>query len=277
MTNGRRLYKDMIRDTRWWNLYLGLDVDHIDVMAYCPIEDHSLFVSTIPLDDSVDGYVTRVEEAIYDNPLLLNEFSKICVVMRTDARAFLPLDVASDDRAADIVSEMTGVADGHLVVNELPLLKLSLCHMVDSALYNFLTRTFGQKVRITHRLASIATYCHGTHRGAGSLCSHVNLRRSSLDIVIYQGDSLLLANTYNITGVTDALYYIVATRQLFDIDRSNAVVLSGDRDMREELSPLLRKYLPTVMPAVFPAAMFRAGGQTAMNAPTDLIVMPLCE
>lgn len=277
MTNGRRLYKDLIKDTRWWNLYLGLDADHIDVMAYSPIEDNSLFVTAIPLDDSVDGYVTRVEEAIYDNPLLLNDFSKVYAVMRTDARAILPADVASGEQASDIVSEMTGVAGGHLVVNNLPLLDVALCHLVDESLYNFLKRTFGPSVNIVHRLAGITAYCHGTHRGAGSLCSHVNLRRTSIDIVIYQGDSLLLANTYKITGLTDALYYIVATRQLFDIDRANAVVLSGDRDMREELSPLLREYLPTVMPAVFPAAMFRAGGQAAMNAPTDLIVMPLCE
>ena len=100
MTNGRRLYKDLIKDTRWWNLYLGLDVDHIDVMAYSPVEDNSLFVTAIPLDDSVDGYVTRVEEAIYDNPLLLNDFSKVYVVMLTDARAILPHDVASGEQAS---------------------------------------------------------------------------------------------------------------------------------------------------------------------------------
>lgn len=277
MTSHQRLYKDMIRDTRLWNLYMAAGNDSIDVMAYCPLEDHSLFVAAIPLDRGASSRVTAIEEAVYDNPLLLNEFNRVTMISRSDVRAILPTELAADtDLAADIVGEMTGKHDGNLVVDDLPLLDVSICHLIDSDIYNFLTRTFSG-IRFIHRLSALTRYTHGTHRGAGSLTSHVNLRRNTLDIILYHSDKLLLANTYNWVEPNDALYFVLATRAAFGIDHKAPVVLSGDREVRGELTPLLRQYLPTVMPAVFPAAMFRAGGQTAMNAPTDLIVMPLCE
>ena len=267
----------MIRDSRLWNLYLAPGKDSIDIMAYCPLEDHSLFVDTQPLDTGASSRVSAIEEVVYDNPLLLNDFKQVTIVSRSDARALLPRDTAADpDLAADIADELTGSTSGELIVDDLPLLDVSLCHFIDSDTCNFLRRTFSG-VKFIHRLSALTRYWHGTHRGAGSMTSHVNLRRNSLDIVLYNGDKLLLANTYEWVEPADALYFIVATRTAFGIDHRAAVVLSGDRNVREELMPLLRRYLPTVMPAVFPAAMFRAGGQTAMNAPTDLIVMPLCE
>ena len=268
----------MIRDCKLWNLYLAPDSDSIDVMAYCPLDEHPLLVDKINIDTSSTSRVMAIEEAIYDNPLLLNEFKRVTIVSRTDLYAIIPTPISADpDLTNSILTEMTGVSSSTLITDSLPLLDSSLCHLMDSDLYNFFNRTFSNNVRFTHRLSALTRYYHGCHRSTGSLISHVNLRRSSFDIVLYNGDRLLLANTYRWENPVDALYYIIATRQVHGIDNNAAVILSGERDVREELTPLLKQHIPTVMPAIFPAAMFRAGGQVAMNAPTDLIVLPLCE
>lgn len=267
----------MIHDSRLWNLYIAPDTDRVEVMAYCPIEDHSLLVAAIPLDPNSTSAVSAFEEAVYDNPLLLNDFNRVTIVSRDRYWTIMPTVLTSDrELTSDIVTEMTGARGGTLIIDELPLLDSSICHFIDTELYNFITRTFNG-VRFIHRLSGLTRYYHGTHRGAGSLTSHVNLRRGSFDIVMYQSDRLLLANTYEWTEPADVLYFIMATRNMAGIDRETPVVLSGDREVRDELTPLLREYMPSVMPAIFPAAMFRAGGATAMNAPTDLIVLPLCE
>lgn len=276
MTTHQRLYKDMIHDPRLWTLYLALDIERIDVMAYSPLEDHSLFVADIPLDMSSVSRVSAIEEAIYDNPLLLNDFNRVVVVSRSDARALLPSSLAADvDMASDILSEMTG-STGKMVVDEIPLLDVAMCHFVESDLYNFICRTFSG-VKFIHSLTALTRYYHGTQRGAGSLTSHVNLRKEYIDIVLYQSDKLLLANTYRWYEPADVLYFILATRSVWNVDRPTPVALGGDREVRELVTPLLQKYLPTVMPAIFPAAMFRAGGAKAMTVPTDMIVLPLCE
>ena len=276
-----RLYRDMIRDTRRWNLYLGLDSAAIDVMAYCPMDEHSLISATVPLDDNEPDHCKAIEEAIYDNPLLLNDFNKVTVVSRSDYRTIIPGYLSDNvDLACDIASEIGGrpenSPDTPVLIDKLPLLDCAIAHFMESDLYYFLTRTF-TGVKFIHRLSSLTRFFHGTNRGPGSMLTFVNLRSDSMDIVLFTGNSLLLANTYSWTTPEDVIYYIMAVRQAFDVEKDKAVVLSGDRAVRDELGSRLREFVPSVIPAIFPTAMFRAGGMTAMNTPTDLVVLPLCE
>ncbi len=277
-----RLYRDMIRDTRRWNLYLGIDSHAIDVMAYSPYEEHSLLSATVPLDRAEDDVCKAIEEAVYDNPLLLNDFNRVTVVSRSLCRAVLP-DFAIDGvdgRARDLARELCGCPDDNMespmIIDRLPLLDCSLCHFMEEKLYNFLTRTFSG-VKFVHRLSVLTRYFHGVNRGTGSFVSYVNLRPGTFDIVMFNGNNLLLANTYEWTEPDDVLYYILAVRKAFNADDDKAVVLAGDRAVREKLNDRLREFIPTVMPSVFPAVMFRAGGAIAMDTPTDLVVLPLCE
>ena len=55
---------------------------------------------------------------------------------------------------------------------------------------------------------------------------------------------------------------------------TDSILLSGDRDLREQLNQMLRAYHARVMPVIFPPEMFKAGRE-AMSAPFDLIVAPL--
>ncbi|MBD5180499.1 MAG: DUF3822 family protein [Bacteroidales bacterium] len=276
-----RLYRDMIRDTRMWNLYLGLDRTSIDVMAYCPMEDNSLLSATIQLDENGNDYCKAIEEAIYDNPLLLNDFNKVTIVSRGNSRAILPGYLSENQElAADIAAEICGRPEGFpdapMITDHLPLLECNVAHFMETDVYHFLTRTF-TGVKFIHRLSSLTRFFHGTNRGPGSMLTFVNLRAGSMDIILFTGDRLLLANTYEWSTPEDVIYYIMAVRQAFEVPGEKSVVLSGDRNIREELTPRLREFIPSVIPAIFPTAMFRAGGMTAMNTPTDLVVLPLCE
>lgn len=276
-----RLYRDMIRDTRMWNLYMGLDRTGIDVMAYCPMEENSLLSARVSLDDNETDRCKAIEEAVYDNPLLLNDFNKVTVVSRSDYRAILPgfLDDKNEltcDIAAEICGRPEGSPDAPLLIDHIPLLECNVAHFMESDVYHFLTRTF-TGVKFIHRLSSLTRFFHGTNRGPGSMLTFVNLRAGSMDIILFTGNRLLLANSYDWTTPEDVVYYVMAVRQAFEVKDDKSVVLSGDRAVREELSPRLREFIPSVIPAIFPTAMFRAGGMTAMNTPTDLVVLPLCE
>ncbi|MCM1449857.1 MAG: DUF3822 family protein [Clostridiales bacterium] len=270
----------MIKDSRLWNLYIALDTNLIDVMAYCPLEDHNLLSASLPFNPATpSSSVEAIEEVVYDNPLLLNDFNKVTIVSRYNTYCILPTPIASNPvMAADITTEMTGKGDDSatLTVDHLPLLDTSISHYIDNPTYNFLTRTFNGATFL-HHLSVITRYCHGTHRSTGNLTSYVYVRDTSLDIILFRGDTLLLANTYEWHEPTDILYYIMATRRAHGIDNRAPVIVGTDPVLRDSLLPLLRQYIPTVMPAIFPAAMFRAGGNEAMNTPTDLILLPLCE
>ncbi|MDE6448550.1 MAG: DUF3822 family protein, partial [Muribaculaceae bacterium] len=150
----------MIHDSRLWNLYLAPDTDRIEVMAYCPIGDHSLLAATVPLSSDTTTVVGAFEEAVYDNPLLLNDFNRVTIISRSDMFTVMPTGLVADkDMVTDIVSEMTGARGGALIVDDLPLLEASVCHLIDPDLHNFINRTFNQP-RFIHRLSGLTRYYH---------------------------------------------------------------------------------------------------------------------
>ena len=106
---------------------------------------------------------------------------------------------------------------------------------------------------------------------------YAHIHDNHIDLLSFGKDSLKLANSYEFREPIDAIYYILATRQMLKLNpNSDEMLIAGDNAVREAISPTLREYLAYVMPVIFPAAMFKAG-KDALNAPFDLIVLPLCE
>ena len=64
---------------------------------------------------------------------------------------------------------------------------------------------------------------------------------------------------------------------MLNLDDSNdEMLIAGNNSAREAITTTLREYLAYVMPVIFPSEMFKAG-KDALNAPFDLIVLPICE
>ena len=103
------------------------------------------------------------------------------------------------------------------------------------------------------------------------------MRQGKVDVIAVNGDGLRFANTFDYRNPMDAVYYIMASRQMLGMDNaSDEMFLSGSPSARESVAETLRKYISYVMPVIFPSAIFKAGKE-AMKAPFDLVVLPLCE
>ena len=73
-----------------------------------------------------------------------------------------------------------------------------------------------------------------------------------------------------------AAYYILNVWQNFGLDvYSDELQISGEKTVREQLMPQLRKYISYVMPIIFPASAMKIG-QDAIKAPFDLILLSQC-
>lgn len=106
---------------------------------------------------------------------------------------------------------------------------------------------------------------------------YVNLRRDAMDIIVLGNDSLRMANTFRFRDIMDAVYYIMACRDMLDLDPAgNELLIAGDEALRDEITPILRKFLGYVMPVVPPAYVPKDDEQWG-KAPFDLIILPLCE
>lgn len=268
--------KSLIHNPAVWNLYIALDHDGMEIMAFNPFEDSSLLTAAIPFDDVSPA--KAFENIVYDNPILLSDFKKTSFLIRDTPHAVIPSPLLDDnpDAARIAIDDIIGHSNQQPLVDSIPQLNASIAYRIDPKILNFINRTF-TGARFNHRLSALSRFWSGTDRSASDPVTRIHLRKNALDIVVFIANRLLFANSFKTTSPNDALYFILAVRELTHASRSTNAIIAGDKNLRDSILPLLSPHIDNILPAVFPAAMFRAGGQTALNTPLDLVVLPLCE
>ena len=105
----------------------------------------------------------------------------------------------------------------------------------------------------------------------------LHLDGERMRMCIFGKGRLLMANTFDYRSPDDAAYYVLHAWQSFGFDAlADEILLSGEKSRRDQITPLLRKYVNYVIPAIFPAAAMRIG-HDAVRAPYHLILLALCE
>jgi hypothetical protein len=270
------LDKDMIKEPQMWQLVLELGPDALSVMVFSPIEHHSLISVDIPLNRDISIF-KAFQEVVYDNPLLLSDFKRVTILL-PEQRFMLVPDMLTDAamvnrtfRAAFAKPEV----NTELLVEELPALKARMLMELPSELLGFMRRTFNNP-HVSHSLTPLALYFKGKHHNRARGKMMVNLRGERCDVIILGDEAPLVINSYVVRDPMDSLYYIMACREGLGLNQMDEIILAGDPASRAALSPLLRRYVRYVMPAIFPSTMFRAG-RAALRTPFELVVAPLVE
>lgn len=275
MTNGT-LDKDLISNPDMWNLLLRLSPSELHVVAYSIIEDNSLIYRRFPLENNPDSYLRSLEETIYDNPMLLGDFRRVYCVIQTSTHIVVPAEYTSDNDRETLLTASHPDFKGSIFTDTTGCRNAIIIAGIENYLSAFLHRTF-HNVAISSHLSPLCCFFSAKAGKSNNIKTLVNLRESSLDIIIMQGGNLMLANTFSFSDPMDAVYYILACRNRIGLDPHNdELLLSGDASVREKILPMLRTYLARVMPMIFPPQMFKSG-KDAMIAPFDLIVTPICE
>lgn len=250
----------------------------IDMVLHSLTEDNSVITRHIPVPAGITDPMKGVEEAVYDAPLLLADFNRTdCVV---DAHRYILLP--SEGVTPEVVEALTRAlypddADNlEAIVNPLSPLDCTLVAWIPLHLAHFLRRTFNNPP-IIHHLTPFCRYFAAKSKLGNSGKMYANFRQGYVDLIAFGHNGLLAANSYRVRENTDSLYYIMALRKEFGFDGENdQLLICGEPEMREAMIPLLREYVPYVMPVIFPSTAIR-GGEEATRAPFNLIVLPLCE
>lgn len=281
MDNQGSLSGISVDHTDQWRLAIRLGTDTLDTVLYSPHHDGSLIHRALPLDPAAPSRLKALETCVYDNQLLLGDFARISCVIESRQTLILPpgLDSVTDDAAADARSLIFGASFPGFAGETF----LSPTGMADTAIMSgdpdgvlpFLRRTFFN-VQISSHLSPLCRYFLSTAGRASGQRLYAVLRAGAVDIVVTERGRLLMANTFDAPRASDAAYFILAVREMLEMPPAAETMLAGAAALREGVSPILRHFLPAVMPVIFPSVMFRAGKE-ALNSPFDLIILPLCE
>lgn len=276
MEEQRKLDRDLIGEPRLWRLALRVSATSLHVILMSTVENNTLIYSNIGLDDTAGSQLKALENAVYENPLLLSDFDRIDCIVETDRFMVVPQELSSVSVSEQMMNAAFEDFDGEIIMNDLHGTGAKVMMGLDTDFAGFLRRTFNNP-RLYHHLTPLCLYFRHKSRLGNSGKMYANMRDGRLDLIAFGKDSLLLANTFRYRDPMDAVYYILACRQSLNLSAGNdELFLAGDKEVRERVTPILREYLAYVMPVIFPSAMFKAGKE-ALNAPFDLIVLPLCE
>lgn len=270
------LTKDTVADTAYCRLDMRIGATAFDVMIYNPLEDNSLICRHSDLPADSGDRRKAIETYIYDNPLLLSNFKSVTTIVESQRFITVPSPVAEACAPLDLLREADADTDPRSTIlsDRLIPFDATILTPVEAATANFMRRTF-PNVRLMNAVYPFTRYCHANLSKGHTMKAFINMRPGSLDIVVMSSSMLYLINRFDYRDINDAAFYILSCTD-DAADEITEILIGGDRQQRDLLMPLLRKFRPYVMPMIFPSAMFRAGTD-AMSAPFDLIILPLCE
>lgn len=264
----------MVDSPAMWRLGIKISADTLSVVLHCPVRAGSLIYREIHLDPAADP-AAAIQDAIYENPLLLQPFGHTDILVDTPRFTLVPA-VLDTEHAEGIAAALWQDTTLDPVVAPIKGTDAAAVMSVDARILSFLRRTFAD-APITHAIAPLVSYFALTGRlgNGGKTCVH--LRPTAVDIIIFGPSGLLMANTFATSSPDDALYHIIAASRRCGLDPAcDEMLVCGDATLRETIMPRLRQYHSCVMPVIFPSRMFRAG-KDALRAPFELIVLPLCD
>lgn len=268
------LAKDLIADPTRHRLSLLIDPRRVDVAVYAPSEDSSLIYRSIELDPAAKSPQAALEDAIYDNPLLLSQFRRIDCLIDSERFVIVPRERVAE--APDMLAALYGDERFETLCDTIDNSGATLATAVPRSLMGFLKRTFATP-RISHRLTPLCRYFGHRTRFGNSGQLHVHLREGACDIIAVASQGIVVANTFRTSAAADAAYFTLAVAREIDFDAdSDRILVSGNSAQREELMATLRRYVAFVMPLIFPSDMLRVGRE-AMDAPFELIAGALAD
>ena len=266
-----------IQHPEYWTLQLALETKAVQYMLYDIDEENSLKVGEIPLDFTAGGYLKALENAIYDNPLLLNEYRSVRIMAHAQHFIVLPPEFEDPNDARSAFEAAFPDYEGDFTSCSLPRCKVNIGFEAPKGVVNFLERTFNMPPIVHHLYPLMEHYKHQDENRDVS-CLHLHLKRETSDLVMTANrNGLVMANTYPTPTPQDTIYFALHAFKTFGLDaKRDELLLTGDKQLRDIVTPDLRKYVSYVMPAIMPAAALQIG-QDAVKAPLELILLALCE
>lgn len=259
-----------------WTLMLAVGERRLQFILFTPAQENSLIAREIPLRPAT-SWIAALENAVYDNPVLLDDYGRVDIVAAAPHFVVVPPAVAQDEEQAEqVFTTMYPADDCDVLSCSLPQCGVAVTYGLPRGMYSFLQRTFST-APVVHHLYPLCEHFKRLNDGSGISRMFINLHQDYMDMVVYRKGDMLLANSFPLRNATDAAFLALHTWNSFDLDPlTDEIQLTGDKQLKDEMAPLLRKYVRYVMPAIYPAAAMRLGDQ-ALTAPLDLILLATCE
>lgn len=230
-------------DTGQW--HLAVDISKNSFGAWL-LPDESLgapsrVIVRVNWHPSEEGLLERIEDTVYDNPVVLDDYSAD-IIVECDRQLWLPASLyPTDDDCADAYTSVYGGDLLDVMVNDLGDEKCAF--MLAPGLKSFMQRSF-PGARIWSQQALLKQASVQPHEHFKCL---LDIRQTSFDLILFQRGELLSASTHLWKSEADIGYMLLNILQTYEAP-SNAteIAFSGKRDIRQSLGKTLQPYFKSI-------------------------------
>ena len=228
---------------------------------------------TIMLDSSLGDYRQSLENAIYDNTFLLEDYAKTVIAFHSQHFALLPKGLVDEGLSRKVLEASFTTVEGDLLTCPINGTDAAIACDVPKGVVGFLNRTF-VGAQIMHHLVPLCAHCVKTY-AEETACMHISLNSSDANIVVIKQGQLQMANTFQYRALEDVAYYALNMWKTCTlVGQRDKVMLTGDNTLRTELAEQLRQWIAYVMPEVIPAQALQLG-RDATTLPFNLLTLAL--
>ena len=235
-------YSDLT-DTGQW--HLAVDISKNGFGAWL-LPDASLgriprAVARLSWHPSEEGLLSRIEDAVYDNPTVLDDYSAD-IIVECDRQIWLPASLyPTDEDCAEAYTSIYGGDPRDVMVNDPG--KEKCAFMLTPGLKSFMQRSF-PGARIWSQQALLKETANEPHESYRCL---IDIRDGALDLILLRRGELLCASTHLWKTETDIAYVILNILQTYEASSADTeLVFSGSRDIRHNLGKTLLPYFKTI-------------------------------
>ncbi len=246
---------------------LAIDIDSGTLTYLTHAQGLKTEVGTVVLDEEA-GMKQALENAVYDTPLLLEEYHHTTIVMHSQHFSVMPAELMP--RASQVLQASFSSLEGETLVCQVKNTGVAIACDVPRGVTAFLNRTFASST-LLHHLAPLIAYCADAYADENG-CLHINVTPQAAHIVATRGGQLLLANTYPYHSLDDVTYFALAAFKECHFDpRADKILLTGEGELIATLSQQLRPRIAYVMPELIPPQALTTLGNEAMTLPFNII------
>ena len=267
-----------ISNPELWTLSLGVsNVGGIRLFIYNDNEANSMVCRNIAIDKNMsndDDYLKAVEDAVYDNPLLLGSFKKVSILAESPHFLFLPPGYGDDEAVGNVFAKTFPEDCGDIVISRGNACGADVAFSLRKGLHGFLLRTFDNPA-VRLNLEVLSSHFIGKNNYSTVNKEYVYIHDNKVDVCVFKRGRLQLANTFVFRYNNDAIYYILGVWNMFSLDPvSDEIQIAGDKEVKDAIVPVLRDYVTYVLPVIMPPSAMKMGNDV-VKAPLDLILLSL--
>lgn len=264
MTNPR-LTKELLDDATPMRLILRIGPRSLSALIVGP---ESIDPTVIAHSEELpDASVKALENAVYDNPLLLSDFDAIDIILATREFFLFPESAADllDEMAAAMLPDVASTRE--ILMEQIPGANPAVGFAVDASRLNFLRRTFSC-ARFHHPLAVAARRLIEQAPGFYALAG----APGDLMLLSVNSDSTLrYLNAPEACGANDCAYHILAAAET----QEPITLMCADPEMQADITDIITKVKPSsnILPPQLPEPLLNLR-RLAPQAAFDSLFIP---